>query len=187
MSNLETRRYGVASPISTLQLASMLMFWLVAIFSSGAAIATPQKDFTSVVVGPTDYEEIDIKTHAGDQIRGHSGDLKIMFEMKGAADVYNVTNTVKPQGHSGWHQHPGPTLITVAKGTATYYEADDPTCTPHVVHQGEGFIDLDYSPHLVRNASTVAGDDLVLIAFQIIPEGMPRRIDFDAPPQCPLF
>ena len=180
MTHPETaRRHGTALAIRTLKAASLMMVCFTVVLSSAAALATPAKDFASVVIGPTDYGDIDIKTHADD--------LKIKFETKGAADIYNVTITVKPQGHSGWRRHPGPTLITVAKGTATYYEADDPTCTPHVVHEHEGFIDLGEHPALVRNASTVPGDDLVLITFQVIPEGLARRIDADAPPQCPAF
>jgi hypothetical protein len=147
---------------------------------SGTAQATPAKDFASVVVGPTDYDEIDIKFH--------TDILKIKFETKGFADVYNVTNTVKPGGHSGWHTHPGPSLVTVSKGTATYYDGDDPTCTPHVVPAHQGFIDPGNGHiHLVRNASTDPNDILELIAFQIIPEGEPRRIDKPDPGYCPAF
>ena len=110
MTKPETaRRYGAALSMRTLKVASLLMVCLPVALSSGAAVATLPKDFTSVVIGPTDYGDIDIKTHADD--------LKIKFETKGAADIYNVTITVKPQGHSGWRRHPGPTLITVAKGT----------------------------------------------------------------------
>jgi len=182
-----SERNGVALDLRTLTLASLFVLCLPGVLPSGAALATPAKDFSSVVVGPTDYGDIDIKTHAGNDIQGHAGDLKIMFETKGPADIYNVNITVKPQGHPGWRRHPGPTLVTVARGTAAFYEADDPTCTPHVVLEHQGFVDLGEQPALVRNASTVPGDDLVLITFQIIPEGMARRIDADAPPQCPPF
>jgi len=34
-------------------------------------------------------------------------------------------------GHSGWHSHPGP-VIQVVSGTMTFYESDDPNCTPVV-------------------------------------------------------
>jgi hypothetical protein len=143
-----------------------------------AADATPARDFASAVVGPTEYDEIGIKLH--------TDILKVKMKTEGFADVYNVTNTVKPLGHSGWHTHPGPSLVTVSKGTAVYYDGDDPGCTPHVVHQGEGFVDQgDGHVHLVRNPS--ATDNLELIAFQIIPEGAQRRIDAADPGFCPAF
>jgi quercetin dioxygenase-like cupin family protein len=183
MKKLEiVKRYGVAPLMRMLKLASLSMLFPI-VLSSGAALATPAKDFVSVVVGPTDYGEIDIKFHS----EPPPSVLKIMFETEGLADVYNVTNTVKPGGHSGWHTHPGPTLITVSKGTATYYDGDDPTCTPHVVPAGQGFIDMPGNGHfhLVRNAEPNVV--LELIAFQIIPAGEPRRIDVAAPSQCPTF
>jgi quercetin dioxygenase-like cupin family protein len=33
-------------------------------------------------------------------------------------------------GNTGWHMHPGPSLITVTAGTITAYDGDDPTCAP---------------------------------------------------------
>jgi mannose-6-phosphate isomerase-like protein (cupin superfamily) len=75
--------------------------------------------------------------------------------------------------------------VTVLSGTATYYDGDDPACTPHVVPAGEGFVDQGGSHvHLVRNEGNV---DLVLIAFQIIPQGAQRRIDVSTSPgNCPF-
>jgi hypothetical protein len=68
-----------------------------------------------------------------------------------------VTATVLARGtdyaaHSttGWHSHPGPIFITVTQEQLTYYELDDPACTPHVVTAGQGFVD-DGRGHVVRN------------------------------------
>ena len=90
---------------------------------------------------------------------GRFGEMKIntddvKLKTKGDSDVYVVRNTVVPGGQSGWHYHPGPSLITVVQGTATFYDGDDPTCTPRVFPAGSGVIDdsVDASHvHLLRN------------------------------------
>lgn len=143
----------------------------------GIADATPSAAFSSDTVGPTDFGEIDV--------RMHTRDLKVKIQTNGFSDAYIVINTVAEGGYSGWHTHPGPSLVTVKSGTATYYDGDDPTCTPHVLVRGEGFVDPgDGHVHMVRNEG---GDVLELIAFQIIPHGAPRRIDVPTSPgNCPF-
>lgn len=167
-----------SSKLSGAGCMALLIGCTVGLVAAGSAHATAARDFASAVVGPTEYGEIDIKLH--------TDVLKLKMGTKGFADVYNVTNTVKPLGHSGWHTHPGPSLVTVSKGTAIYYNNDDPACTPHVLNEGEGFVDQgDGHVHLVRNPSSTA--TLELIAFQIVPEGAPRRIDALDPGVCPPF
>lgn len=69
--------------------------------------------------------------------------------------------------------------LDVKSGSATYYDGDDPTCTAHVLVQGDGFVDAgDGDVHMIR----IEGAELLeLIAFQIIPQGAVRRIDVAAP------
>lgn len=67
---------------------------------------------------------------------------------------------------TGWHSHPGPIFITVTRGTLTYYEYDDPTCSPHVVTAGQGFVD-DGSGHIVRNESGAAAQDISVITAPV--------------------
>ena len=142
----------------------------------GIAEATPSSRFASTTVGPTDFGELDVKLQLQD--------LKVTIRTKGASDAYVVSNSVASGGYSGWHTHPGPSLVTVKSGTATYYDGDDPTCTPHRLMQGEGFVDAgDGHVHMIRNEGT---DLLELIAFQIIPQGAVRRIDVAAPGHCPF-
>jgi quercetin dioxygenase-like cupin family protein len=106
-------------------------------------------------------------------------------KVKGDSDVYVVKNTWPVGAHSGWHTHPGPSLITVISGELTVYDADDPTCTPTVYHAGESFTDVGCGDvHLIRNEGTVCAVNMVV---QIVPEGQPRRIDADQPANCPAF
>jgi quercetin dioxygenase-like cupin family protein len=102
--------------------------------------------------------------------------------IKGDSDLYVVRNTWPVGAHSGWHTHPGPSLITVLSGELTVYDADDPTCTPTVYHAGESFTDVGCGDvHLIRNEGTVCAVNMVV---QIIPAGLPRRIDADQPANC---
>jgi quercetin dioxygenase-like cupin family protein len=95
-----------------------------------------------------------------------------------------VRNTFQPGGgHSGWHTHPGPSLITVTSGTISNYSGDDPTCTPQVYSAGMGFVDPGAGhEHLIRNEGSVPA---VTVAVQLLPAGATRRIDVTpAPVNC---
>ena len=92
-----------------------------------------------------------------------------------------LQNTIVPGGTFGWHSHPGPSLVIVKSGTATFYMADDPTCSPHVVHAGSGFVDDGHDTHVVRNEGSV---DLVTVVVSLVPAGFQRRIDEPAPAGC---
>jgi hypothetical protein len=143
------------------------------------AYATPSSGstFTSVEVSKGRFDQVDV--HTNDALPH-----QVKIKTKGQSDVYVVENTVKPGGHSGWHTHPGPSMITVKQGTATFYDADDPTCTPHSYPAGSGVIDPgDGHVHILRNEGTV---DLITVTVQIVPAGAPRRIDAPSPGNCPF-
>ncbi|HXZ58725.1 MAG TPA: hypothetical protein VEG26_00975 [Steroidobacteraceae bacterium] len=148
------------------------------------ASATPALNFNSVVLVSTFYDKIripprhhrdDDDTLAADPFRA-----KIIVD---DADVYVVDTVVPPGGNSGWHTHPGPSIVSVKSGTATVYDGDDPSCTAETYPAGTGFVDAGGGHvHLVRNAGSV---QLELIAFQTIPHGATRRIDAPDPGFCP--
>jgi len=99
------------------------------------------------------------------------------------SDVYVVDNKFAPGGTSGWHSHPGPSLILVVAGTVTNYSGDDPSCTPHVYTKGDGFIDPGSGDvHMLRNETSAPAET---IAVQLLPKAAVRRIDAAAPSGCP--
>ena len=109
----------------------------------------------------------------------------LKMKVHGDSDLYVIQNTWPPGAHTGWHTHPGPSMITVISGELTAYDASDRTCTSHVYHAGETFTDIGCGDvHLVRNEGTV---NAVVIAVQIVPAGQPRRIDEPQPPNCPVI
>lgn len=102
---------------------------------------------------------------------------------KGASDLYVQSNVWQPGGSTGWHSHPGHSLIIVTAGTVTDYEGDDPTCTPQTYTAGMSFVDPGGTHvHIIRNESTT--DVAQTIAVQLIPTGQARRIDAPAPGNC---
>jgi hypothetical protein len=103
---------------------------------------------------------------------------------KGPSDLYVQSNVWQVGGFTGWHTHPGHSLVTVTAGTLTNYDGDDPTCTPKVYTAGMTFVDHggDHA-HMVRNEGFV---EARTTAVQLIPAGATRRIDADANPACPF-
>jgi quercetin dioxygenase-like cupin family protein len=101
---------------------------------------------------------------------------------KGSSDLYVQSNVWQPGGSTGWHSHPGHSLITVTAGTITDYEGDDPECKPHVYTVGSSFVDHGGDHvHIIRNEGTEVAQT---IAVQLIPAGAVRRIDVADPNNC---
>ena len=85
--------------------------------------------------------------------------------------------------HSGWHSHPGPVFIQVAVGTMTFYDSDDPACTPIVVSAPNGFLDVGDHAHIARNESGAPAQNVVTY---FAPPGEALRIDEPRPGNCPF-
>ncbi len=95
----------------------------------------------------------------------------------GSADIVTVKVVIEPGGSTGWHHHPGITLVSVASGTATEYRAD---CEKTVLKAGEGFFEGTDEPHVVRNEGNV---DAVLYPTFLIPtETSPDKLTIAHPP-----
>ena len=74
-------------------------------------------------------------------------------------------------------------FVTVIEGTLTFYEYDDPTCTPHVVSAGQGYVDSGRG-HIGRNESGALATDISVI---MAPVGAVFRSELLAPgPYCPF-
>lgn len=161
--------------------AGAVAFGMAAMLNwSGTALATPASGFTPTDTTKSTFESIRVLASADQD----GGDPKVKIIAKEPTDVYVVHNTVVPGGTSGWHSHPGPSVVLVKQGTATVYESDDPSCAGTEYPAGSGFIDQGGTHvHMVANHGA---QPLLLVAFQIVPAGSPsRRIDAEKPPQCP--
>ena len=135
------------------------------------ARATAPVGFTATnLVGPVMVGDFDTMAEADD--------WKVRLKAKGLSDVYVTHIKIAPSGHGGWHSHPGPSIIAVKSGTATFYdECND--FEPQDFPAGTGFVEDAGCVHLLTNEGNV---DLEVIVTQIVPHGAPRRIDEPAPP-----
>src|SRR5262245_41566736 len=57
-------------------------------------------------------------------------------DLKGPSEVQTQRLPIQPGGFVGWHNHDGVLVVGVLSGAITLYDADDPTCTGHVVIAG---------------------------------------------------
>ena len=142
-----------------------------------AAVGTPATGFTAVQTIKGTYPELKVK---GEK----TGKWDVKVDTKDNSDIYVVRNSIAVGGQSGWHMHPGPSLITVSVGEITAYDSSDPLCAPKVYRAGEGFVDSGDHAHLLKNESGAAAET---VAVQFLPVGAARRIDVlaeDVPTNC---
>ena len=148
------------------------------------ALATDPRGVTTVALGDARFDAIDAAART-DVNPGRARDIwKARIRTNGATYVHMLQNTIAPGGTFGWHSHPGPSLVIVKSGTATFYMADDPACAPQVVPAGSGFVDNGQDTHVVRDEGTV---DLVTVVVSLVPAAFPRRINEPAPATCPAL
>jgi hypothetical protein len=149
---------------------------------AGNLHATSPEGFTSTTVargrlGASDARKYFIPPS------GNEGNDKPPFQnTQGSSTLYVQNNVWQPGASTGWHSHPGHSLIIVTAGTVTDYEGHDLNCKPHVYSKGMGFVDPGGGHvHVIRNEGGVQAR---AIAVQIIPTGKQRRIDAPDPGNC---
>ena len=81
----------------------------------------------------------------------------VHLKTKGSTDVVTQKIRIGGGGHTGWHSHPGPVLVTIKSGaTAASIYADDATCAGTLYEAGDSFIDRgDENVHIARNARSL--------------------------------
>jgi hypothetical protein len=157
---------------------------------AGKVLATPQYGFTGTTIAVGRFNDIDV----ANQLIRSFGDLTprkdlwlSMQRTKGPSDLYVQSNEWAVGGSTGWHTHPGHSLIIVTEGSVTAYDADVPSCAPTVYTSKSvngvanmGFVDPggDHA-HLLRNDGPGIARS---VAVQLIPAGELRRIDIAQTP-----
>jgi quercetin dioxygenase-like cupin family protein len=146
------------------------------------ALATPPShDVITTLIGFGHFTNIDTNVKTDINPGTATEFWKARIKTKRSSDLYVLQNTIPPGKTFGWHSHPGPSLVIVKSGTASVYLAADPTCRPHVVPAGSGFVDQGHDVHVVRNEGRV---DLVTVVVSLVPAGFTRRIDEPSPGRC---
>jgi len=107
-----------------------------------------------------------------------------MENTQGPSDLYIQTNTWQPGASTGWHRHPGFSLIVITTGTVVQYHAD---CVPQVygpgTPNGPTLVDSGDDEHLIRNED---GKGATGYAVQIVANTAPRKIVEPAPDTCQI-
>ena len=116
-------------------------------------------------------------------IKRISDDWHMQIKSKPAFDIAVQTILFPPGAASGWHTHTGPVFIQVKSGTMTFYQYDDPSCTPQVRTQGQGFLDLGEHPHIAVNRSDAPAENVVTY---FAPPGAALKMMATQPPNCSL-
>ncbi len=142
-----------------------------ALHHPGSVSATKAEGYKSTLIAVGRFGETDVSS-----LYSHGP------KPEGLKDVYVQSNVWAPGGSTGWHSHPGHSLIIVTAGTVTNYEGHDPDCKPHVYKTGMGFVDPGGDHvHFLRNEGDV---EAATIAVQFIPADALRRIDVADPGNC---
>jgi hypothetical protein len=156
---------------------------MVTVLYTGKALATPPLGFVGTTIAMGRFGEFDVFNKLIPH--GGAGDVWLSLQKtKGLSDAYVQSNVWQPGGSTGWHSHPGHSLIVVTSGTIKAYEGDDPGCNATVYTPGMGFVDPGGDHvHNLRNEGAVTAST---ITFQLIPAGATRRIDAPSPGNCPF-
>ena len=103
------------------------------------------------------------------------------MRLRAKADTNTIVAefTVGPNSSTGWHSHPGKTLVTVESGTFTVYHDN---CRARTFGPGDAFVELPSSVHVGRN-ETDEPVKLGVVFFSVPIDGSPR-IDQPQPDGC---
>lgn len=172
--NAKRRRATRAGKTRTTIAVALGIGFLAAV---GAALATPSFGIVSAPVharGTLDDDQI---------VNSKSG---VHIKTKGSADIVTQQIVIGGAGHTGWHSHPGPVLVTVKRGALRVIYADDESCMGTVYDAGDSFVDRgDANVHIARNESLLS--EVEFWATYFVP-GTPGtaafRLDEPAPGAC---
>jgi hypothetical protein len=130
--------------------------------------AGPAQGVTATVIGRATYSRFKVKVGSSESEGNNSPvSLNFMAQAKPGMDMVVRTFDYLPGSTTGWHTHPGPVFINVISGSVTFYELDDPTCTPKVVTAGQGYVDTGHG-HIGRNETGLPAKD---VTISIVPIG----------------
>lgn len=147
----------------------------------GAALATPSSGVTAETARGEFDRPLDVNMSFDS-----AGKTKVKIKTKGRIELATQRVVAVPGATFGWHNHPGPTVVVVLKGTLTLYHDED--CTNGIDYgPGTSFHQTPDEIHLARNEGT---EELVIFASYFVPKTTPPialRNDKPSPgPECPL-
>ena len=161
----------------------------VLIVGYGANVAaTSQFGFFPTTIAAGRFGDIDVASQVLREFGDSTPQRDLWLSLqktKGPSDLYVQSNLWSPSGSTGWHSHPGHSLIIVTAGTVTAYVGNATSCTATEYPTGSSFVDEGGDHvHLLRNEGSV---EARTIAVQLIPAGAGRRIDAPKPDGCSVL
>jgi quercetin dioxygenase-like cupin family protein len=150
----------------------------------GSVLATKEKGYKSTLLALGRLGETDVICSHPSGLKAEENVLawRSLEGAAGSSDIYVQSNVWAPGGSTGWHSHPGHSLIVVTAGTLTEYQGHDPGCEPHVYKTGMAFVDPGGDHvHILRNEGSA---EAKAIAVQQIPADAARRIEVADPGNC---
>jgi hypothetical protein len=150
----------------------------------GVALATPPSGLTSELLA----------RGAAGEFRIHDKSTRLRMDARKPTDLALVKATLAPGGSTGWHGHPGPSMVVVKSGTVTMHEpapdheADEDDdddrrrgCAVQSFGPGQAFVH-PASVHTFVNESSATAEFYVVY---FVPAGAaPLLRDEPVPPQC---
>jgi hypothetical protein len=160
--NRKTLSTAIRSPLLALTLIVVLAGTVLATPANSGFVGTPLARGT-----------------VSESVHFNTGEVK--FQTKGSVLIATNTVTIQPGGSSGWHFHPGVTLVSVASGSVVRYDAH---CTPTLFATNSAFVESGNHPLLVRNEGTIPAVNIVTF---LVPAGTTNPgLRIDSPnPGCP--
>jgi len=162
------------------RMGGITMKWTIGFLCVLVVAAYTMMTWASTPIGVTPHL-IGRGTFDAFKVKSNNQDFKFVASAAPEVDFVVRTNDYAPGASTGWHTHPGPVFITVTEGEVTFYEVDDPTCSPTVVSAGQGYVDSGRG-HIGRNETGNPAKDVAIV---IAPVGGPFRNELPAPgPYC---
>ena len=168
-------------------MAKKSVAWTIGVVAVGSALAavamaTPPSGVSGLVMARAAFaDRVDVRFKVKDSYRGTE-----VIHVNGAQDTVVQQIVLGPNGHTGWHSHPGPAVALVKSGELTLYSEEDPTCTGQTYSAGQAFVDAGQGHvHTARNPSPGQSTEVWVTYFDV-PPGATVRIDAAAPGNCPF-
>ena len=126
-------------PMTTMLIGTALT---IAASMAGPVLATPASGFVGTTLAVGRFDDINVFNHLvpPDFWKSrHNRDVWLSWQRtSGESDVYVQSNVWAPGGSTGWHTHPGHSLIIVTAGTVTTYEGHDRRVRAAHLHGRDG-------------------------------------------------
>ena len=143
---------------------------MVAVIGAGTATATPPLGLTSELLARGAAGEFTIKAE----------NLDLTIKAKDATDLAMVKATLTANGYTGWHKHPGPSVVVVKQGTLTLRSLHDGGCAAHTYGAGQAFTHMEGVHNFLAGPE---GAEFFVTYF--VPAGAaPLLTDAPVPPEC---